>query len=159
MGINQIKITASNVTQRYLKSKLMRIAIGTDDKKIRKGDVTMKKNILDIDDRTFEPQVLKSDKPVLVDLWAPWCGPCNSIEPVVEKLAKTYGDQIRFARCNVDHNPNTPDKYGIKGIPTLLFFKEGKLVDKLTGLVPMSIIEAAIRKCLSGSELAKPVFA
>jgi thioredoxin 1 len=117
------------------------------------------KKIMEIDDRTFDSQVLKSDKPVLVDLWAPWCGPCNSIEPVVEKLAKAYGDQICFARCNVDHNPKTSDKCGIKGIPTLLFFKGGKLVDKLTGLVPMSIIEGAIRKCLSGSEPAEPVFA
>jgi len=116
----------------------------------------MKKNILEIDDDTFDPQVLKSDQPVLVDLWAPWCGPCNSIEPVVEKLAEAYGDHIRFTRCNVDHNPKIPDKYGIKGIPTLMFFKGGKLADKLTGLVPMSVIEDAIMKCLSGSELAEP---
>ena len=109
----------------------------------------MKKVILEIDDDTFDPQVLKSDKPVLVDLWAPWCGPCNSIEPVVEKLAGAYSDRFLFTRCNVDHNPKTPDKYGIKGIPTLMFFKGGKLVDKLTGLVPMSTIENAIRKCLS----------
>ena len=119
----------------------------------------MKKDILEINDRTFDSQVLQSDKPVLVDLWAPWCGPCNSIEPVVEKLAKAYGDQIRVARCNVDHNTKTPDKYGIKGIPTLLFFKGGKLVDKLPGLVPMSIIEGVIRKCLSASELDEPVLA
>jgi len=98
----------------------------------------MKKVILEIDDHTFGPQVLKSDKPVLVDLWAPRCGPSNSIEPVVEKLAEAYGDQIRFARCNVDHNPKTPDKYGIKGIPTLMFIKGGKLVDKLTGLDQIS---------------------
>ena len=117
------------------------------------------KKVMEIDDGTFDSHVLKSNKPVLVDLWASWCGPCNSIEPVVEKLAKAYGDQIRFARCNVDHNPKTPDKYGIKGIPTLLFFKGGKLVDKLTGLVPMSIIEGAIRKCLSASELDEPVLA
>ena len=109
----------------------------------------MKKNIYEVDDNTFNTQVLQSDSPVLVDFWAPWCGPCNSIEPVVEKLAEAYGDQIRFTRCNVDHNPKTPDNYGIKGIPTLMFFKGGKLVDKLTGLVPMSNIEDAIMKCLS----------
>jgi thioredoxin 1 len=109
----------------------------------------MEEAILEIDDRTFDSQVLQSDKPVLVDLWAPWCGPCNSIKPVVEKLAEAYGDQIQFARCNVDHNPKIPDKYGIKGIPTLMFFKGGQLVDKLTGLVPMSIIEDAIKDCLS----------
>ena len=119
----------------------------------------MKKAILEIDDRTFDSQVLQSDKPVLVDLWAPWCGPCNSIEPVVEKLAEAYGDHIRFTRCNVDHNPKTPERYGVKGIPTLMFFKGGELVDKLTGLVPKSIIEDAISKCLSGSEAGKPVHA
>ena len=119
--------------------------------------IAMEKDILEINDRTFDSQVLQSDKPVLVDLWAPWCGPCNSIEPVVEKLAEAYGDQIRFTRCNVDHNPKTPDNYGIKGIPTLMFFKGGKLVDKLTGLVPMSNIEDAIMKCLSDSEPAEPV--
>ena len=109
----------------------------------------MAKDIVEIDDGAFDFQVLKSVKPVLVDLWAPWCGSCNSIEPVVEKLAEVYGNQICFARCNVDHNPKTPAKYGIKGIPTLLFFKGGKLIDTLTGLVPMSIIEDAISKCLS----------
>ena len=119
--------------------------------------IAMKKVILEIDDRTFDSQVLQSDKPLLVDLWSPWCGPCNSIEPVVEKLAGVYGDQIRFARCNVDHNPKTPEKYGVKGIPALMFFKEGKLVDKLTGLVPMSTIEDAIKACLSGSERAESV--
>ncbi len=120
----------------------------------RTGDVTMKKVILDINDRTFDSQVLQSDKPVLVDFWAPWCGPCNSIEPVIEKLAEVYGHQFRFTRCNVDHNPKTPDRYGIKGIPTLMFFKGGNLVDKLTGLVPMSIIEDALKNCLSEPERA-----
>ena len=115
----------------------------------------MKKVILEIDDRAFDSEVLQSDRPVLVDLWAPWCGPCNSIEPVVEKLAGAYGDQIQFTRCNVDHNPKTPAKYGVKGIPTLLFFKAGELVDKLTGLVPMSIIEDAIKACLTEPEGAE----
>ena len=93
----------------------------------------------------------------MVDLWAPWCGPCNSIEPVVEKLAKVYGDQILFTRCNVDHNPKITAKCGVKGIPTLMFFKGGKLVDKLIGMVSKSIVEDAMRKCLAGSELAEPL--
>jgi thioredoxin 1 len=111
--------------------------------------IAMKKVILEIDDRTFDSQVLQSDSPVLVDFWAPWCGPCNSVGPVVEKLAEAYSDQIRFTRCNVDYNPKIPAKYGVKGIPTLMFFKGGKLVDKLTGLVPKSIIEDAIKNCLA----------
>ena len=115
----------------------------------------MKKDICEVDDYTFDSHVLQSDKPVLLDLWAPWCGPCNSIEPVVEKLAEAYGDQIRFTRCNVDQNPKSSNKYGIKGIPALMFFRGGKLVDKLTGLVPRSTIEDAIMKCLSGSKLVE----
>jgi len=115
----------------------------------------MKKEICDVDDNTFDTQVLQSDRPVLVDFWAFWCGPCNSIEPVVEKLAEAHGDQIRITRCNVDHNPKTRAKYGIKGIPTLLFFKAGEPVDKLTGLVPRSIIEDAIKACLTEPECAE----
>jgi thioredoxin len=115
----------------------------------------MKNDIYEVDDNTFDTQVLQSDRPVLVDFWAPWCGPCNSIGPVVEKLAEAYGDLIRITRCNVDYNPKTPAKYGIKGIPTLLFFKSGKPVDKLIGLVPMSIIEDAIKACLTEPERAE----
>ena len=119
----------------------------------------MKTCILEISDRTFDFRVLQSDKPVLVDFWAPWSGPCKSVGPVVEKLAEAYGDQFRFARCNVDKNPKISERLGIRGIPMLMVFNGGKLVDKLIGMVPKSIIEDAIRKCLSGSELAEPVVA
>ena len=134
----------------------MKIAIGTDYQiTVRKGEINITKGILEMNDRTFNSQVLQSDKPVLVEFWAPWCGPCKSVGPVVEKLAEAHGDQIRFARCNVDNNPKSSEKLEIRGIPTLMFFKGGQLADKLIGMVSKLIIEDAIRKCLSGSELTK----
>ena len=135
----------------------MKIAIGIDDKKtITKGDVTMGKGILEIGDNNFDSEVLQSDKPVLVDFWAPWCGPCKAIGPAVEKLAETYADEFRFTKCNVDLNPATPGKYGIRAIPTLMFFKQGQLVDKIIGAVAPIQIEEALKRILSGAEPAAP---
>ena len=82
----------------------------------------MAKGIMDIDDSSFETEVVQSDKPAVVDFWAPWCGPCKAIGPVIEELAGSYGEQIKFTKCNVDDNPVTPGKFGIKAIPTLIFF-------------------------------------
>ncbi|MBU4419453.1 MAG: thioredoxin, partial [Proteobacteria bacterium] len=82
----------------------------------------MAEDVLEIDDITFDTEVLKSDKPVLIDFWAPWCGPCRAISPLVERLADEFGDKIKFVKCNVDENPITPGKYGIRSIPTLMFF-------------------------------------
>lgn len=104
----------------------------------------MSKDIQEIDDNSFDAEVLQSEKPVLVDFWAPWCGPCRAIAPLVEELAVDYGDKIKFAKCNVDDNPITPGKYGIKSIPTLIFFKEGNVVDKVIGMVPKSKLEGII---------------
>ena len=99
---------------------------------------------MEIDDGNFESEVLQSEQPVLVDFWAPWCGPCKAIAPVVADLAETFGDRIKFAKCNVDDNPVTPGKYGIKAIPTLIFFKEGNVVDQITGMVAKSKLEETI---------------
>ena len=100
--------------------------------------------VMEVDDSGFESEVLQSEKPVLVDFWAPWCGPCKAIGPIIEELAGTFGDQIKFAKCNVDNNPVTPGKYGIKAIPTLIFFKGGDVVDQITGMVAKSKLEETI---------------
>jgi thioredoxin 1 len=108
----------------------------------------MAEGLLEIDDAGFESQVLQSEKPVLVDFWAPWCGPCRAIAPVVEELADKFGDQVTFAKCNVDDNPVTPGKYGIKAIPTLIFFKDGQVVEQITGMVAKAKLEEAIGKVI-----------
>lgn len=108
----------------------------------------MAEGILEIDDGNFDTEVLQSEKPVLVDFWAPWCGPCKAIGPLVEELASTYGDQVKFAKCNVDDNPVTPGKYGIRAIPTLIFFKDGNVADQITGMVAKSKLEESISNIL-----------
>ncbi|OQY09126.1 MAG: thioredoxin [Desulfobacteraceae bacterium 4572_187] len=106
----------------------------------------MAKGIMEISDSSFDAEVLQSEKPVLVDFWAPWCGPCRAIEPLVEELAEAFSDKFKFTKCNVDENPTTPAKYGIKSIPTLIFFKEGKVLDKIVGIIPKSKLEEIITK-------------
>ena len=108
----------------------------------------MAENVIEIEDSSFDTEILQSEKPVLVDFWAPWCGPCKAIAPVINDLAATFGDRIKFAKCNVDDNPITPGKYGIKAIPTLIFFKAGDVVDQITGMVAKSKLEDAINKLL-----------
>lgn len=104
--------------------------------------------LLHVSDGTFENEVIKSEKPVLVDCWAPWCGPCVALGPIIEELAKEYGDRIKVAKLNVDENQDTAAKYGIRGIPTLLLFKAGKLEDTLVGLASKSRLEDLIKKVL-----------
>lgn len=101
----------------------------------------MAQGIIDIDDNSFDTEIIQSDKPAVVDFWAPWCGPCKAIAPVMEDLAGAYGEKVKFAKCNVDDNPVTPGKFGIKAIPTLIFFKDGKVVDQITGMVAKSKLE------------------
>ncbi len=108
----------------------------------------MAEGVLEIDDSSFDNEVLKADKPVLVDFWAPWCGPCKAIGPIIEELAGTFSDKIKFTKCNVDDNPVTPSKYGIRSIPTLIFYKEGNVVEQVTGTVTKSKLEETINSIL-----------
>ncbi|HPQ09472.1 MAG TPA: thioredoxin [Bacteroidia bacterium] len=97
-----------------------------------------------VNDSNFEQIVLSSDKPVLVDFWAEWCGPCRAIGPIIEELSKEYEGKAVIVKLNTDENPVTPTNYGIRSIPTLLFFKDGKVVDKLIGAVPKPNIKAKL---------------
>src|SRR3989304_9016196 len=96
----------------------------------------MSDNIIKVTDSTFESLVLQSDTPALVDFWASWCAPCRAIAPIVDEMAQEYTGKLRVVKVNVDDNPATPGKYGVRGIPTLILFKGGKVVDQLAGAVP-----------------------
>lgn len=103
---------------------------------------------IEITDANFEELVLKSDKPVLVDFWAEWCGPCRMVGPIVEELAKEYDGQAVIGKLDVDANSNIPVQFGVRNIPTLLFFKNGQLVDKQVGAVPKSVLADKLAKQL-----------
>jgi len=103
----------------------------------------------EVNDSQFESEVLKAEVPVLVDFWAPWCGPCRMVEPIVEELAEEYGDKVRFLRMNTDDNLNAPAQYGIRAVPTLLVFKGGQPVGQVIGFRPKSDLKKVIDQALS----------
>lgn len=104
---------------------------------------------LEITDNNFDELVINSNKPVLVDFWAEWCGPCRIVGPIVEELSKDFEGQAIIGKVNVDHNPNISMRFGIRNIPTMLFFKNGEIVDKQVGAVPKNILAQKLSAQLS----------
>ena len=105
--------------------------------------------MVQITDDNFETEVIRSNLPVLIDFWAPWCGPCKSIAPVIEELAREYDGRIKVAKLNVDENPVTPSRYGVRGIPNLLILKGGTVKEQIVGAVPKSRLVDAIERALA----------
>jgi thioredoxin 1 len=106
--------------------------------------------IVEFTDASFDADVLKSDQPVMVDFWAAWCGPCKALAPIVEEVATAYNGKIKVGKMDVDKNVATPQRYGIRGIPTLLIFKDGKVQEQIVGYVPKETIQKALDKHISG---------
>ena len=104
--------------------------------------------VLMFGDSNFDTDVLQSEVPVLVDFWATWCAPCKAIAPVIDAIADEYEGKIKVGKVNVDDNPNTPSKYGVRGIPTVILFKGGAVVDQVVGAVPKAQLDALIKKAL-----------
>ncbi len=105
--------------------------------------------IVHVTDATFEAEVLKSDKPVLIDFWAPWCAPCRAIAPIIDDLATEYDGRAKFVKINVDDNPQAPARYGVRGIPNLVIVKGGQVKDQIIGAVPKGHLVRALEGALA----------
>ena len=104
---------------------------------------------IEISDATFDQEVVKADTVVLVDFWAEWCGPCKMIAPIVEELAEEYDGKVKFTKLDVDSNPQSATNFGIRGIPTLLIFNDGKPIDQVVGAVPKSVLKKRLEEALA----------
>jgi thioredoxin len=105
-------------------------------------------SVFEVTDATFDQMVLKSDEPVMIDFWATWCGPCRALAPIVDELATQYSGKVKVAKMDVDKNVSTPQRYGVRGIPTLLIFKGGQVQEQIVGYVPKENIQKALDRAL-----------
>jgi len=105
--------------------------------------------IVEVTDANFDQLVLKSEQPVLIDFWAAWCGPCKAIAPIVDEVAQSYSGRVKVGKMDVDKNAATPQRYGVRGIPTLLLFKDGQVKEQIVGYVSRDVIEKALDKNLT----------
>jgi thioredoxin 1 len=111
-------------------------------------------NVVTVSDASFDKDVLQSEQPVLVDFWAKWCGPCTAIAPIIDDVATAYAGKLKVAKVDVDQNGAVPSRFGIRGIPALLFFKGGKVTDQIVGYAPREVIEEKIHRVLALSGTA-----
>src|SRR6202521_5393421 len=129
------------------------VSLGTSKVAVPMEEIMAGNGIVEVTDANFDQDVLKSDKPVLVDFWATWCGPCRAIAPIVEDLAKEYQGKVTVGKMDVDSNSATPMRYKVTGIPTLLVFKGGQVVEQLVGYKPKETIAQALDKHVGGTRL------
>jgi thioredoxin 1 len=143
--------------KRFLKLYTLSVKIGRLFAMVESESVQQKRDIerifgmsaaAPVTDSTFKELVLDSDVPVLVDFWAPWCGPCRMVAPVVDEIAEQYQGQVKVVKLNTDENPNTASQYGIRSIPTLMIFKGGQRVDMVVGAVPKTTLANTLEKYL-----------
>ena len=106
-------------------------------------------NVQEVTDQNFDAEVIKADKPVIIDFWAEWCAPCRQIAPIISELAAEYGDRVKIVKMDIDKHPNTPGKFGVRAIPTILAFKNGQVVQQLQGARPKADFKKMVDGLLS----------
>jgi thioredoxin 1 len=108
--------------------------------------------VLEVGDKDFDEKVLKSEKPVMVDFWAPWCMPCRMVGPIIEELSNTFGEKASFAKVNVDESPQVAARFGIRSIPTIMIFKSGECVETMVGACPKEYFQSKVEDAIGGQD-------